>query len=142
MMQLSLNLFLLNVMIVCHVLSPRYLRLWKPWCTVFTVGIINCDLLLRLYWSAFLKEKRSFKISSEIPQCILYIFIARHLRFLWCIETDLSLFKRFWKDVFLSFYIKSRHLSCILFILLFFVRLWHIQMKKAIIELRQEDCIH
>ena len=55
--------------IVCHSLSPRYLRLSEPWFRVFTFGIINCDLFLKLYWSACLKGKRSFKISSEIPRC-------------------------------------------------------------------------
>ena len=31
---------------------------------IFTFGRINCDLLLKLYWSACLKGKRSFKIST------------------------------------------------------------------------------
>ena len=101
--------------IVSHILDPRYLRLSKPWFTVFTFGIINCDLFLKLFWSACVKGKRSFKSSGEIPQCTLYISIARRLRFLWCIETDSSLSKRFSKDEFWSLCITWRHLSCIIF---------------------------
>ena len=86
--------------ILSHILGPRCLRLSKPWFTVFTCGIINCDLFLKLCWSACLKRKRSFEISGEIPRCTLHISIARVLRFLWCIETDLSLSKRFLKDHF------------------------------------------
>ena len=112
--------------IVSHILGSRHLILSKPWFTVFTFSIINCGLFLKLYWPAYLKGKRSFKISGEIPGCTSYISIASLLRFLWCIETDLSLSMRFSKDDFLSLYIKRRHLSCILFILLFFVWLWHI----------------
>ena len=115
--------------IVSHILDPRYLRLSKPCFTVFTFGIINCDLFLKLYWPAYLKGKNSFKISGEIPRSTLYISFVKLLRFLWCIKTDLSLCRRFSKDDFLSLYIKQRHLSCILFILLFFVWLWHIQSK-------------
>ena len=103
-----------------HILGPRYLR--KTWFTVFTFGIINCDLFLKLYWSACLKGKRSFKISDETPPCVLNISITRLLRFLWCIETNLYLSKRFSKDDFLSLYIKRIHLSSIPCILLFFVR--------------------
>ena len=83
---------------VSHVVGPRYFRFSRQWFTVFIFGIINCDLFLKLYCSACLKRKRSSKISSEIPQCTLYISIARLLRFLWCIETDLSLYKGFSKD--------------------------------------------
>ena len=50
--------------IVSSILGPRCVRLSKPWFSVFTCGIINCDLLLRLYCSACLKRKRSFKIST------------------------------------------------------------------------------
>ena len=59
--------------IVSHILGPRYLRLSKPWFTFFTFGIINCDLFLKLYWSAYFKGKRPFKISGEIPRCTLNI---------------------------------------------------------------------
>ena len=105
--------------IISHNLGPRYLRVLKPWFTAFIFGIINCHLFLKFYSSASLKGKRSFKISGEIPRCTLDISIARLLRFLWCIETDLSLSKRFTKDEFLSLYIKLRRFSCILFILFF-----------------------
>ena len=92
--------------IVSHVLGPRYPRFSRPWFTVFTFGIINCDLFLKLYWSACLKRKRSIKIYGEILRCTLYISISRLLRFLWCIETDLPLPKSLSKDYFLSLYIK------------------------------------
>ena len=38
--------------ILSNIFGPRYLRISKPWFTVFTFGIINCDLFLKLYWSA------------------------------------------------------------------------------------------
>ena len=68
--------------IVSYILSPGCFRLSKSWFTVFTFGKINCDLFLKLHWSACFKGKRSFKISGEIPRFILYISIARLLRFL------------------------------------------------------------
>ena len=138
--------------IVSQILSPRYklksqvksyLRLSEPWFTVFTFGIINCDLFLKLYWSACLKEKRSCKISSEIPRCTLYILIPRILRFLWCMEKDLPLRKRLSEDDFLSLYIKRRHLSYVLVIyfIIFCASMTH-SNQWTIIELRHEERIH
>ena len=84
--------------IVSVILGLRYLRLSKPWFTVLKFGMINCELFLKLYRSAGLKGKRPFQVAGEIPRCALYISIARLHRFLWCIETFLSLSKRFSKD--------------------------------------------
>ena len=84
--------------IVSVILGLRYLRLSKPWFTVLTFGMINWELFLKLYRSACLKGKRPFQLAGEIPRCALYISIARLHRFLWCIETVLSLSKRFSKD--------------------------------------------
>ena len=75
--------------IVSHISGPRYLRLSKPWFTVFTFEIKSCDLFLKFYWSTWHNRKRSFKISGEIPRCTLYISIVRPLRLLWFIETYL-----------------------------------------------------
>ena len=35
--------------IVFYILVPRYLRLSNLWFTIFTFGIINCNLFVKLY---------------------------------------------------------------------------------------------
>ena len=66
-------------------------------------------------------------IVGEMPWYILHILMVSVLRFLSWIETELSISSSSSTDYFLSLYIKRRHLSWSLFVLLFFVRLWHIQ---------------
>ena len=68
--------------VVSHIFGPRYLRLSKPWFTVFTFGIINCDLFLKLYWSGCVKGKRYIKMSGEIPVYFIH-FDCKTPMFLW-----------------------------------------------------------
>ena len=107
--------------------NPRYLTLSKPWLTVLTFGTSKHVQFLRLHCFWCLSVNISFMIVGEIPWYILYISVARALRFLSWTETELSVSSDSSKKDFLSFYIKRRHFSWSLFILLFFVRLWHIQ---------------
>ena len=79
---------------------------------------------LRLYWFWCLSVNISFMIIGVMPW---YMAMAKALRFLSRIETELSISSNSSKEDFLSLYMKRRHLSWSLFILLYFVGLWHIQ---------------
>ena len=70
-----------------------------------------------------------FRISGDKPRWILNISIAKTCKFLWCIETELSLFSSSWNVDVLSWYVILRALSCIEFILLLRRLLWNIQIN-------------
>ena len=59
-----------------------YLILSIPEFTVLTIGRVKSDQLLRLYWPWGLKGKISVTISGAIPLYILYILVARAVKFL------------------------------------------------------------
>ena len=96
----------------------------------------------KYFGTEWVKGRRSFKIFGEISRCTLYISIARLLRLSWCIETDLSLSKRFSKNDFLSLYVKQKHLSCVLFIFFIFCAVMTHPNQRTIIELKHEEHIH
>ena len=61
---------------------------------------------------------------------VLCMFLLQEfLISLWCIVTDLSLSSNFWKDHDLPLCAIFNALSCMRFILLLRIRLWHIQTK-------------
>ena len=62
--------------------------------------------------------KTSSIISGDIPLTTLYISVPSACILLWCIETELSLYKSSSKFESLSFYIILKQSSCSLLILL------------------------
>ena len=115
--------------ILSQIFRLKYLILSLPQFTILTFGRVKSDQLLGLHWPCCLKGKISVTISGAIPLYILYISVERALRFLWWIETQLSLSSISWKEDFLSLYSKRRHLSWSVFILLLFVRFWPTQIS-------------
>ena len=105
-------------------ISKTQLELWL---TVLTFGSSKYVKFLRLYWVWCLSVNVSFMMVGEMPWYILYISVARALRFLSWTKTELSISSNCSKEDYLSLYIKRRHFSWSLFVLLFFVRLWYIQ---------------
>ena len=68
--------------IVFQIVGPKYLILFIPWFMVLAIGRVKPDELLRLYWPWDFKGKISFTFSGAIPLYILYILVARALKFL------------------------------------------------------------
>ena len=97
--------------ITSQILGPRYLTLSEPGLTISTFGTSKYVQFLRLYWFWCLIVNISFMILSEIPWYILYISVARVLRFLPWMETELSISRNSSKEDFLSLHIKRGHIS-------------------------------
>ena len=91
-------------------------------------GFSKVSFLRRLY-ELVLDTNVSLRISGDKPRWILNISVAKTCKFLWCIETELSLFSSSWNVDVLSWYVILRALSCIEFILLLRRLLWNIQIN-------------
>ena len=93
---------------------------------LLSLQIFLCYYLL----SALMVLWKDFAVLSQpiSPRMLktLYILIARVCMFFMWSETELSLWRNFWKLLVLPSYIKIRNFSCSLCILLLSVQLWHI----------------
>ena len=95
-----------------HIFGPKNDSDWVPWYTEWTWRFSKASFLRTLYQLVFYTNV-SLKISGNKPRWVLNIFVAKTWKFLWCIETELHLFKQFLKYLVLSWYVISRPLSCI-----------------------------
>ena len=117
--------------------------------TDLTIGLGNWELSGRLQgWQCFY-VKILLTTGGDSPLLTLYISVARHWIFLSWMGIELPFSKSILKDDCLLLYIIHKHLSCSLFIFIFVVWLWHIQIsgqklncefeKKAFITMRRLD---
>ena len=104
---------------IAHILGPRDLTGWMPWCAVFIFSLLKWLVSeWRLYYGSW-KSNTYFIISGDKLFFTFKISVTRTCRFLWCIVTALSSSSSSLKDRFLFWYTSFNARSCILLILLF-----------------------
>ena len=114
---------------ISQILGPKNDRLSVPLYTPLMGGTEKCEVW-RSWWFVFCLLKIAVNVGGTILLYTFNISVASIWGCLLCIGTDPSLSSSSLNDKILSLYITHKNLSCKWFILLFIVRLWHIQTSR------------
>ena len=95
-----------------HIFEPKNDNDSVPWYTGSTYRFSKVSFLRRLC-ELVLDTNVSPRISGDKPRWVLNISVAKTCKFLWCIETELSLFSISWNVDTLSWYVILWAFSCI-----------------------------